>query len=51
MPRLPDDGVVKNKNIKVRLDEETYLRLTIYCQANDISMSDLIRDTLKKFLK
>jgi hypothetical protein len=50
MSRKPDDGIVKNRNIKVRLDEETYQRLILYCQSNTISMSDLIRDTLKNFL-
>ncbi len=44
------DGLNKNQNIKVRVDDNMREWIDEYCQENKgISMSDIIRESLKLF--
>lgn len=41
----------KNKSIKTALNEELYNEIIKYCERNDVTISQLIRDAIKEYLK
>lgn len=47
----PLTGELKNKDVKVRLDETTHTKLLKYCEASQSTKAEAIREALKNFLK
>ena len=41
----------KNKSIKTALSEELYNQIIEYCEKNDITVSQFIRDAAKEYLQ
>lgn len=47
----PVVGKRKDFNIRVRIDEDTYLVLQRFCNKNGVNMSEAVRMAIENFLK
>lgn len=51
MGRPVGEGGKKNNDIKVRLDDKTYIKLLEYCKENGITKAEAIRQGIHLLLK
>lgn len=47
----PIKGKLKNVDLKVRIDEETHIRLLEYCSENNITKAEVVRELIMEFVK
>lgn len=46
----PKSENTMSKSIKIRFDDETYNKMTAYCESQSISRTEFIRQLVKSFL-
>ncbi len=46
----PKSENAMSKSIKIRFDDETYNKMTVYCESHSISRTEFIRQLVKTFL-
>ena len=46
----PKSENAMSKSIKIRFDDETYNKMTVYCECHSISRTEFIRQLVKTFL-